>query len=138
MAVRLPNASRDAAADAIVTRADSGPAAGRLRIYSGTQPASADSAPSGTLLADVALAKPAFDTSGTTGTATLVDPGPVTGSAAGTAGWARITSSDGTAVMDMAVGMSGSGAELILTNTSIAVGQTVDIDGGGTVSMPAS
>lgn len=134
MAIRLPNASRDAACDAVTGRADLGAAAGKLRIYTGAQPATANDAATGTLLAEVVLADPAF-TSGGTGVNTLTDPGPVTGQNAGVAGWFRVIDSDGNSVLDGSCGTSG--ADLVLSNTNIAVGQTVDISAGGTVTMPA-
>ncbi len=135
MAIRLSTATRNAAADAVVDRADVGTAAGRLRIYTGTQPASANDAATGTLLADVVLADPAFGAAAN-GTATLTDPGAVTGAASGTAGWFRLLDSDLGAVFDGSVTATGGGGDLTLSNTSIAAGQTVDIT-GGSVTCPA-
>lgn len=136
MAIRLPSASRDAACDAVTGRADLGAAAGKMRVYTGAQPASANDAASGTLLVDVPLPDPSF-VSGGVGVNTLNDPGSVNATAAGVAGWARILDSDNNTVMDMSVGMTGSGADLIVTNTNLAVGQAFDILSGGTVTMPA-
>lgn len=136
MAIRLPSASRDAAVDAVTFRADAGAAAGKLRIFTGAQPASANDAASGTLLAEVVLPDPAF-VSGGVGVNTLNDPASVNATAAGVAGWFRILDSDNNTVLDGSVGASGSGADLILSNTNIAVGQSVDIAAGGTVTMPA-
>lgn len=136
MTIRVADGARDAAVDAVTNRADAGSAAGLMRIYTGAQPSDADDAATGTLLATVTLQDPAF-TSGGTGVNTLSDPGAVTGSNAGTAGWFRILDSDLNKVFDGSCGLSGSGADLILSNTVIAVGQTVDILSGGTVTMPA-
>lgn len=135
MAIRLSTRSRNAAADAVVDTTDAGAGAGRLRIFTGTQPASANDAATGTLLADVVLADPAFGAAAT-GTAALTDPGPVTGAAAGIAGWFRILDSDLVAVMDGSVTATGAGGDLTLSNTNIAAGQSVDIT-GGSVTMPA-
>jgi hypothetical protein len=134
MTIRLPSASRDAACDAVTNRADAGAAAGKLRIYTGSQPASANDAASGTLLVEITLPDPAF-TSGGTGTNTLSDPASVNATAAGTAGWFRVLDSDNNTVLDGSAGTSGT--DLILSNTNIAVGQAVDILSGGTVVMPA-
>ncbi|MFF4600541.1 hypothetical protein [Amycolatopsis sp. NPDC001319] len=124
MATRLPDLSQQAAADAVVDRTDAG-GAGSLKIYSGTQPADADTAPSGTLLVSIALAATAFGSASSAGTASLAStPRSGTGVAAGTAGWYRVVSGGGATVYDGAVG-SG---ELVLDNTSIAVGQTVNIN----------
>lgn len=136
MVIRIPTASRNAAADAVVDRVDLGSGAGTMEIRSGSQPASANDAASGTLLATVTLPDPAFG-SASSGAAAINDPGPVTGVAAGTAGWFRIKDSDSNTVMDGSVGASGSGADLELATTTISVGLTVDITGGGTITMPA-
>lgn len=136
MAIRLPTASRNAAADAVVDRADAGTAAGKLRIYTGAQPASANDAASGTLLAEVTLIDPAFGNAAA-GVATLADPVAVTGTNTGTAGWFRVLDSDNNTVFDGSCTASGGGGDLILSNTSIASGQTVDILSGGTITMPA-
>ncbi|MGP3914318.1 hypothetical protein [Nonomuraea sp. 10N515B] len=138
MVTRIPNAVRSAACDAVVDRADLGttnPTA-RLRIYSGTQPATADTAPSGTLLAEVNLANPSF-TAASNGVATLLGtPLSASGLAAGTAGWFRIVDRDGATVQDGAAGTSAP-AELILNTTTISIGATVQIT-SGTITMPGS
>lgn len=136
MTIRVADAARDAAVDAVTGRVDLGSGPGVLRIYTGSQPADADDAATGTLLAEVTLVDPAF-TSGGTGINTLSNPGPVTGSNTGTAGWFRVLDSDLNKVFDGSVSGSGGGGDLILSNTSIAVGQTVDILAGGTLTMPA-
>ncbi|MFI7678575.1 hypothetical protein [Actinophytocola sp. NPDC049390] len=139
MATRLPNASQQAAADGVVDRTDTGTgtATGLLRIYTGAQPADADTAASGTLLAECTLANPAFGAANASGTATLLSvPRTTTGLATGTAGWFRVVNRDGASVYDGLVSMSGGGGELILDNTSIASGQTVNIT-GLTYTQPA-
>lgn len=136
MAIRIPTASQNAAADAVVDRADAGVAAGKLHIYTGTQPASANDAASGTLLVEFTLADPAFGAA-SNGVATLTDPAPVAASNTGTAGWFRIVDSDNITTLDGSVSATGGDGDLQLTNTSIAAGQTVDISAGGTVTMPA-
>lgn len=132
MATRLPNASQQAAADAVVDRADAGAGAGLLRIYSGVQPADADSAPSGTLLCQITLADPAFGAADATGTASAAGtPLSGTGDAGAGAGTNaqsfRVVDSVGTTVYDGAVTGTGGGGELKLDNVSIADGQTVTI-----------
>lgn len=133
--LKISNAARSAAADAIAALVDAGAAAGKLKIYSGSQPAGPDTAAAGTLLATVTLASTAFG-SASSGVATLADPDAVTGVAAGTAAWFRIEDSDGNGVIDGSVGTSG--ADLNLATTTISVGVSVDISSGGTITMPAS
>ncbi len=132
MATRLPNASQQAAADAVVDRIDAGAGAGLLRIYSGTQPADADSAPGGNLLCEITLADPAYGAADATGTAALAGtPRSGTGTAAAGAGTNaqsfRVVDSAGTTVFDGAVTGTGGGGELELDNVSIAQDQTVNI-----------
>jgi len=82
---------------------------GYLRIYSGTQPANADTALSGnTLLAELRFSATAF-AAAVAGQAVANAIATVTATAAGTATFFRTFKSDGaTAVMDGSVGTSGS------------------------------
>jgi len=136
MAIRLPAASRNAAADAVVDRADGGSGAGTIEIRTGTQPASADSAATGTLLATITLGDPAFGPA-SNGTAALADT-PLSGAAVadGTAGWFRMLDGDGNTVLDGSVSATGGGGDLQLSTTTITTGLTVTIT-SGTVTMPA-
>jgi hypothetical protein len=134
MATRLPNASQQAAADAVVDLIDvgTGETEGKLRIYSGTQPADADSAAVGTLLCEIDLAQPAFGAANTSGTATLLGvPLSGVGTAGASTGTAaasfRIVDRDDATVFDGAVTGSGGGGELELDNVSIAEAQAVSI-----------
>lgn len=134
MATRLPNASQQASADAVVDRVDlgSGTATGLLRIYSGAQPADADSAPGGDLLCEITLDSPAFGAASSAGTATGAGfPKSGTGTAAASTGTAaqsfRVVDRDGAAVYDGQVTGTGGGGEIELDNVSIAEGQAVTI-----------
>src|SRR5688500_20331933 len=94
MAVRINTAARNAAADAVAARVEGGTGAGVIRIYTGTQPASPATAPSGTLLAEFTLSDPAFAAASAGSAALDVTPALVDqGLAAGTAGWFRILDS---------------------------------------------
>lgn len=136
MATRLATATRNAACDAVVDLLDGGPAAGTIKIYTGSQPATANDAVTGTLLATITLADPAFGASAS-GVATLAGtPLSATGVAAGTAGWARLADSTGATVMDGSVTATGGGGQIELATTTISVGVTVQIT-SGTVTMPA-
>jgi hypothetical protein len=137
MAIRLPTASRNAAADAVVDRIDGGSGAGTVQIRTGTQPASATDAASGTLLATFTLADPAFGAAAT-GTATL-DADPVlttTGVAAGDAGWFRVLDSDSATVYDGSITATGGGGDLTMATIAVSVGLEVRIT-GGTYTQPA-
>jgi hypothetical protein len=134
MATRISTAARNAAADGVVDLLDAGAGAGTLKIYTGSQPATGDTAESGTLLATFTLSDPAFGAA-SSGVATAAAIANTTGVAAGTAGWFRAEDSTGANVLDGTVGTSG--AELNLNTTTISVGLTVSIT-SWTVTMPAS
>jgi hypothetical protein len=137
--LRLSNATRSVMANALDDSAiNSGDAAATIKLYSGTQPATADTALSGnTLLATFTLDDPAFG-SATNGVITLGGtPRTTTGAAAGTATFFRMesvgTGNIGT-IMDGDVGTSG--ATLILNTTTISVGVDVSIT-AGTLTVPS-
>lgn len=136
MATRLATATRNAASDAVVDLLDGGSAGGTIKIYTGSQPTSANDAASGTLLATVTMADPAFGAS-STGVATMAGtPLSATAVASGTAGWARFADSAGATVLDGSVTATGGGGQVELTTTTISSGATVQIT-SGTVTMPA-
>lgn len=132
MATKITNAASSAMADALTTAIG---ASGRCKIYSGSAPATADTAASGTLLVNAALSATAFG-AGSNGVITLAGT-PITtaASATGTAGYFRLTTSGGTTVLQGDVGTSG--AELILNTLAIVNGVNVTIT-AGTVTMPVS
>lgn len=136
MPLRIPTASQNAACDAIVDRADAGAGPGEIRIYSGAQPASANDAASGTLLATVVLADPAFGAAAS-GVATGTDPASVNATTTGTAGWFRLTDSAGATVLDGDVTATGGGGVMTLSTTSLTATYAVDIT-ALTVTMPAA
>ncbi|WP_188188034.1 hypothetical protein [Nonomuraea sp. SYSU D8015] len=134
MAFRIPTAVRNAACDAIVDALDAGAGAATIEVRSGSQPASANDAAGGTVLATFTLADPAFGAAAN-GVANLAStPRSTTGSAAGTAGWFRAKDSSGNTVFDGSVGTSG--ADMNLNTLTISVGVTVELT-SGTVTMPA-
>lgn len=127
MTTRIPDASQQAACDAVVDRTDVG-GAGSLKIYTGSQPADADSTPAGTLLVTIALAATAFGSANSSGQAALAStPRTGTAVATGTAGCFEVVSGGGSKVMQGSVTATGGGGDLTLDNTSIANGQTVNI-----------
>lgn len=134
MAIRLSAASRNAAVDAIAARPNAG-GAGVIEIRSGAQPATADDAATGTLLATIPLAATAYGAAAN-GTAALAGtPRQATGLAAGTAGWFRVKSGGGATVFDGSVGTAG--ADLLLNTTTVSVGVAVEVTALPIV-MPAS
>lgn len=136
MASRLSDEVRTLACDAVVDSLDAGAGPATIKIYTGSQPADADDAASGTLLATITMSDPAFGAA-SAGVATA-DNTPAlsaTAAASGTAGWFRAADSNDTNRIDGDVG-EGSGT-LNLDNTDIVSGQTVTVT-GWTVTVAAS
>ena len=126
MTIRLANTARDASTNSVVDLIDAGTGAGTVEIRTGSQPATGQDTATGTLLATVTLADPAFGNS-TTGTASATDPAAVNPVASGTAGWFRVKDSNGASVFDGSCTATGGGGDMTLSNTSLAPGINVDI-----------
>jgi hypothetical protein len=98
-------------------------ASAKLRIYSGTQPATGGTA---TTLLSENICNATFAPAPSAGVLTLNAIASGTAASTGTATWFRIVQSDGsTHVLDGTVGTSG--ADLNLNTTSIVSGATVSI-----------
>lgn len=142
MTVRLSTGLRTALAGA--TGFSSAFANGVIEIYTGTQPATADAAVTGTLLGTVTLNSGAFTpgspTNGLTfaaaanGAVTKAGVWGFNGAANGVAGWFRLKANevDAGGVSPSAVRLDGSvatsGADLNLSNITIAIGAPNTID----------
>lgn len=120
MAIAYVSSLRNTRADAITTAVGN---AGLWRIYDGSRPATGGAAT--TLLAELTCGTP-FAAGASGGVLTLnAITQDSSANATGTASWARIATSGGTAIIDMNVGTSGS--DLNLTTTSIVATQPVSI-----------
>ena len=132
MTVRLNDAMRNQGVDAI-TPVLTGGSLLHLYVYTGTQPASANSAASGTLLLDFDLTTQTFGTAAS-GSASITGlPIAAAASASGTAGWARLT--DGTVRIDGSVGTSGT--DFTISSTALTSGNSYNLT-GCTIALPAS
>lgn len=134
MATRIATSARNAAADAIVDLLDADAGAGYIEIRTGAQPATPNTAATGTLLATIPLSDPAFGAAAA-GVATAAAIAAVAGVAAGTAGWFRAYDNSGDAVIDGSVTATGGGGDMTLNTTTISVGVDVDVT-SWTVTMP--
>ena len=128
MAVTLPNATRESLITNFGGLVDSGAGAGMMEFQ----------IPDGTEVATVTFSDPAF-ASYTNGVGTL---GAITGDSSATGNASPVTkavikNSAGTIIATLSVGLVGSGADVELSNTTIAAGEGVDIT-SGTITMPAS
>jgi hypothetical protein len=122
MAPKLATATRNAELDAITTRVG---ASGLLKIYSGTQPADANTALSGNTLLSTLTLNATFAPASSGGVLTLnAITQDSSAAATGTATFARMYKADGTTVIgDFTVGTSG--ADINLNTTSIVTGGPV-------------
>jgi hypothetical protein len=120
MSVRSSILTRNAALDAVAPLCNGG----KLRIYTGTKPATPETAAAGVLLAELSLNAAAFaPAAGGVATANAITSDPAA-AATGTAGWFRIVRADGsTPVVDGDVGTSG--ADLNMATTSIVAGAII-------------
>ena len=118
MTIRFNNDTRNFLADAL----GGAMAAATLSIYTGSQPATANVAASGTKLVDITINS---FSAASTGTAALDTSTPSVGTAlaSGTAGWGRITHTSG--VIDGTVGTSGT--DFTINSTSITSGSAVTL-----------
>lgn len=134
--VRCTAAARNAQLNSTRDLIDAGASGGKIKIYSGTQPATADTALSGnTLLATLIFSSTsAANASGGVLTFSTITEDS-SADATGTATFARFTDSDDNAVLDMDVGTSG--ASIILNTVSIVAGGPVRIT-SGTLTAPAA
>lgn len=135
MTIHIKGTVRSAMLDALDVAMNAGSGAATIEIRSGTQPANADAADAGSILATFTCADPAFEAA-SAGVMDL-DANPdlsTTASGTGTATWARCRDSDGNVVFDGSVNTSG--ADFIITSTSVVSGQTVTCTVGA-LTLPA-
>jgi hypothetical protein len=130
MALGLNVTVRNARLNVIRNALDAGATGGLLLIYDGTRPATGAAVTTQVLLGTLTFsATSAPDASGGVLTFSAITEDS-SADATGTATWARATDSDSTFVMDMSVGMSGSGADIIMNTTSIVAGGPIRVDSG--------
>lgn len=137
MATRISTSARNAAASAIAGLLDAGPAAGYIEIRTGSQPATANTAASGTLLATLPLSDPAFGAASTGTVTAAAISSDTSADNTGTAGWFRAYDSTGAAVIDGSVTATGGGGDMTLDSVSIVATGTVAVT-AWSITMPAA
>ena len=137
MATKISTAARNAACDAIVDLIDVG-GTGIIEIRTGSQPASANDAASGTLLGTLTFSATAFGaaSSGVATAASITDDS--SADATGTAGWFRVKDGAGATIFDGDITTTAVGTgDMTLNNTSITAGGTISVT-SFTFTIPAS
>lgn len=134
MAIGLATPTRNANVDATAARFDAGVGAATVEVRTGGKPANPQAAATGTLLGTFTLNDPSWAAAAAGSAALDVTPGiSFTGVAAGTAGWFRVKDSTGATVMDGTCGTVS--ADMIMTSTSVSIGQVVNLT-AGTMTQP--
>ena len=112
---RINTAARNLQADSLARAFDGG----TLRLYTGSQPSSANDSPPGILLVTINLPTPAF---GDASSGVAAKAGEWVGVAvnSGNAGWFRMVGSGGVSI-DGAVTETGGGGEMVLQTEDAAV-----------------
>jgi hypothetical protein len=129
--VKISAAAAQAMGAALATDIGS---ASTIEIRTGAQPATPETAASGTLLATVNVTG-SFSSSG--GVLTAADPASVTIATTGTAGHFRIKTSGGTAKLDGDVTATGGGGAMQLATVALSSGATLDL-GVPTITVPVA
>jgi hypothetical protein len=125
MAVGYVTTVRNSRLNVVRDACDAGTGAGKVRIYSGTRPATGGAET--TILAELTLSDPCAPAA-TGGVLTFsAITGDTSANNSGTATWARLLDSANTAVADLGVTATGGGGELQLVSTSITAGEPVNI-----------
>jgi hypothetical protein len=108
---------------------------GSIRIYDGSRPATPETAVSTqTLLATLTFNATAFGAASSASASANAITADTSADATGTAAWARVLTSGGTAVADLTVTASGGGGDIEFNSVAIQAGAQVSIT-AFTVSM---
>ena len=127
MAIGLATSVRNSRLNVVRDAIDAGGAAGSIKFYAGTRPATGGALSGNTLLATLAFSYPsaANAASGVLTFSAITDD--TSADADGTALWARIADSNGTFVADVSVGEAGSGADIIVNTANFVTGGVVTV-----------
>lgn len=138
MTIGYATATQNAQLTSLAARFDAGAAGGTIKVYSGTRPVNANTAPGGgnTLLLTFTLATTGFGAPGSGVMSIAGLPLTAEGVAAGTATWWRGADSDGNTVLDGNCGAEGSNEDIEMSTTTVSVGLDVNLT-AGTFTQPA-
>ena len=118
---------RDARLQVVADAIDAAGSAGRLRFYPSPRVGSPELSPGTALLLDARFQRPASP--GAEGGALVFAPlDEAVVIADGVAAWARITDSAGAGIIDLDVGLTGSGQDVELDSVNLVAGATVRIN----------
>lgn len=133
MAIKLNTAVRNTIVDTLVSTIAGGNA--ELRLYTGSVPASADTAPTGTLLVTIDITIAGNWNAAAAGSATLAAASTGVAVATGTAGYGSLQDTGGSFRVYGTVGTTGT--DFIISATAITNGATITCS-QCTISQPAT
>ena len=123
--IRLAAGLKSAVVTPVKTAIDAGGAEGKIEIYTGSIPATVETAATGTKLGTLTFSYPC-GTVNTAGSVVSLDMAAITqdsaADATGTAAWARILTSANVPVLDIDITSTGGGGSLTLNTTNIVIG----------------
>ena len=132
MSIKLIATLANTMLDLITTQIDTGAGTAKISVYDDTaaQPANPDTAVPGTsvLLAEFLCTDPAAAAASASTLTLSAIADDVSANNSGTALWARITSPDTNAVLDVDVSATGGGGTLQFNTATFVAGKTVSID----------
>ena len=135
-AFRLGTTMRNNGCNGVVDTMDQGSGAGKVKIYTSTQPGSVGGT-YGTLLGTLICSDPAFGNA-STGVATASSiTSDTSADASGTAGTGTLTDSDDNVLADFTCGLSGASPDMVFDNATIVAGGIIAIS-SLTVTQPIS
>lgn len=129
MSMRYSVDVKNARAQATANKIDAGTGTGSLTIYSGELPVTLGNVTTQTAIVTLPLQKPcaAIIENGVTTLAAIAEQMVMV---TGTATWALIKNGDGTPVVDLLVGVNGSGADIELPTTDLIQGAFIRVTAG--------
>lgn len=137
MALAYATATQNAQVASLTALLDGGPAGATVKVYSGTKPANANTAPSGnTLLLTFTMGSTSFAAPSAGSASANGLPLSAAGAATATAAWFRAADSTGATVFDGVAGVTGSGQDIELSTLAITTGLTVNLT-AATLTQPA-
>ena len=120
--IRFATVTKNNILTAVKTDIDGGTSGGTIKIYTGSMPATPETAIGvQVLLGTLVFSDPCGNVSSGVLTMSAISQD-VSADATGTATWARIANSDGTAIFDVDITATGGGGVMQLNTTSIVVG----------------
>ena len=129
MAISMTSAMRTSRLQVVLNAIDAGVTAATMNFYTGPRPASGAAITTEVLIGTVTFSDPCGTIANNVLTFSTISDD-VSADANGDIVWARINDGDGTWVMDLDCGETGSGAEIIFNTVTARVGGVIQVLSG--------